>query len=367
MERDEVLKRTDHYRCRRCGQISPITEALCTKPGCRAQLGIYGEIITGEDNGNVSAPQKPVVEEPAVKSKKERTKKEEKPVKEKKAPRKERTKKEEKPVKEKKAPRKKKQKEKTVEFEEVQMGKPFMQKKTLLIWLDVIFLLVYSVMAYWAEEVTWYPYAYIEEVMICVGAVLAITALAIFLARKGKYVLHGIVCILNGAVSFVMAGGVLYPDDYCVPMFLAMTAAYLWLGIISFIGTSKKRMAAAADGSAPVFLKKGTILICLDVVVSIVCCTLLFFENEALYYCYHYFFDDVTLFFWLIQLVIGVLSIVLTKKEKYTLRGVLLCIYGAASMFLQLACSNLWLSLWTGATIAVLHIWLGAISFLKEE
>ena len=59
MEKDDALRRTDHYRCRRCGQISPLSAAVCLNPGCRAQLGIYGETI------QLSEPEKTPVIYPA--------------------------------------------------------------------------------------------------------------------------------------------------------------------------------------------------------------------------------------------------------------------------------------------------------------
>lgn len=53
MERDEALRRNDHYRCRLCGHISPLSATQCEKGSCRAQLSLYGEIITGEaDTGS---------------------------------------------------------------------------------------------------------------------------------------------------------------------------------------------------------------------------------------------------------------------------------------------------------------------------
>ena len=49
MDRDEALKHTDHYRCTRCGRLSPLEESICTNPSCRAQLALYGEMIMAEE------------------------------------------------------------------------------------------------------------------------------------------------------------------------------------------------------------------------------------------------------------------------------------------------------------------------------
>ena len=85
MDREEALKRTDHYRCKRCGQISPIEATLCTRPTCRAQLSLYGELILAEAKENVSAPQKENIKEPGVKPiRQPREKKEKRPLREKK-------------------------------------------------------------------------------------------------------------------------------------------------------------------------------------------------------------------------------------------------------------------------------------------
>lgn len=49
MEKEEALKRRDCYRCTRCGKFSPLSESTCTNPACRAQLYLYGELITVEE------------------------------------------------------------------------------------------------------------------------------------------------------------------------------------------------------------------------------------------------------------------------------------------------------------------------------
>lgn len=59
MEKEEALRRTDHYRCRLCGQISPITANLCVKPTCRAQLSIYGDLVTMEEQQETPKPAEP--------------------------------------------------------------------------------------------------------------------------------------------------------------------------------------------------------------------------------------------------------------------------------------------------------------------
>lgn len=351
MERDEALKRTDHYRCRLCRQISPITETLCTRPGCRAQLGIYGEIVAGEENANTSPSQGSEVRNPEEKEKKKYTIQKEKPA------------------KEKKQPREKRHKENPAAYTHIQTGKPFLQKKTLLIWLNMIFLLVYGLMAFCAEQVV--RWSSTAELLLCIGIMLAITILAITLARIEKHIFHGIVCILGGAVSFVAAGAVLSPPGDTVHMFLAMVAAYWWLGIFSFLGTSRKRRALAAEGRAPLFLKKKTILILLDIVVLLVICGALICFRAGLYRFlingkYRLYFDD-CIIPCAFQLVITLPGMVLACKEKHVLRGILLCVIGAVGAISVLAYSNHMLYVLIGATVGALHVWLGIISFLKEE
>lgn len=49
MNREEALRKTAHYRCRLCGQLSPISAVRCENAGCGAQLGLHGEICPGEE------------------------------------------------------------------------------------------------------------------------------------------------------------------------------------------------------------------------------------------------------------------------------------------------------------------------------
>jgi len=87
MDREEALTRRDHYRCKRCGQLSPIEATSCTRPTCQAQLGIYGEIILAEGRVVSEAPtqKEKKVKEPRVRKERQpREKKEKRPLREKK-------------------------------------------------------------------------------------------------------------------------------------------------------------------------------------------------------------------------------------------------------------------------------------------
>ena len=344
MERDEALKHTDHYRCTRCGRLSPLAESICSNPVCRAQLTIYGEMIMAEEINKETKVTGSTDSGSSGKSKPE------------------------KPKKEKKQRRGKKQKATPVTQDETHLGKLFMQKKTFLIWLDVIFLLVYSVMTYCAD---WTDMRFsTTEVLLCIGIMIAVTVLAIIFAQKGKHGFHGILCFLIGALSFAAAGGILIPDNDTMPMFLTMVAAYWWLGIISFVGTSRRKRTMEAGGNSAVFLKKETVMICLNLVFFVICGTLICFRsglyNMFLSYKYRIDFAE-CLLPWTFQLTVTGLSIVLVCKRKYVLRGVLHCAVGAVSLILVLGYSNILIYMLSSAVIAVLHIWLGVISFLKEE
>ena len=200
---------------------------------------------------------------------------------------------------------------------------------------------------------------------------LIVTILAIVLARKEKYILHGIVCIPGGAVSFMLAGEVLNPPGDTVYIFLAMVAAYWWLGIISFLGSSRKRKALAAEDRAPLFLKKKTILILLDSVILLVICSALGGFRTGLQFFLQrgsFWLDlDDCLIACAIQAIIAVPAIVLACKEKYILHGSFLCAIGAVSTVLIMAYSNHMLYVLIGTGIGLLHIWLGALSFIKEK
>lgn len=38
-----------HWRCTQCGWTTPINEALCSNPSCRAELGVYGVVVQPEE------------------------------------------------------------------------------------------------------------------------------------------------------------------------------------------------------------------------------------------------------------------------------------------------------------------------------
>lgn len=338
MEREEALRRRDHYRCRLCGQISPITETYCTKPACRAQLSLYGDLITEEEPRN---PAGEPADEAGTAFGGYATA--------------------EKPAKKKEVPEKK-----------PQTGRLFMPKKALLFMLDIMFFLVYFAMAYCADEEH-----EMSNVLMCAGIELAITVLAVCLALTGKHILHGIVCIVNGFVSFTAAGMTLQERaEYSVFMFLAMMAVFWWLGIISFLGTSQKSKAKAAAGIVPGFLKKKTVMISLDMIVFVICPALFFVRDElrimlyAWYYmdpAYYYMDPAEPLILCGLQLAITIVSVVLTCNERYVLRGCILCVIGVVGFFLAMSHADWAPLLMTEALPATLLLWVGVLSFLKGK
>ena len=327
MDRDEALNHIDHYRCRLCGQISPITETICTKSSCRAQLGIYGELITAEKRHGEKSTDPPSTRN----------------VKRNKLQR----------------PHKKQKEMYSVQAEDFPEN-AFVQKKTILTWLDVIFLFVFCIVAYCADLTD--KWRNEEAVLMSVGIMIVVTALAITLPQKNKHVLHGLMCILIGALSFAIAGGILMPANDTVYIFLAMTAAYWWLGIISFIGTSRKKKL---EGPRIAFFQKKTLLINLDIVISALCVALLCFNSG---FCYramfgkYYIYLESCIVSCVFELAILVSSIILARKEKYVWHGVLLCIAGICGFLTELSTSQLFPSLLIVLLIAVLHIWMGIMS-----
>lgn len=341
MERNEALKRTDHYRCRLCGQISPITEILCTKPGCRAQLGIYGELITPENT--VIADNNPHTESDINSN----------------------TKKVQKNKKEEKHPQEKTPGTKHVVQAEMQAEGSYMTKRKFLIWIDAMFLLVYSGLAYCAGFTSLQRNETV--VFACIAIMLVGTALAIVLAQKRKYVLHGIISTLNGACSFAAAGGILQPDSDTGFMFLVMAVVYGWLGVVSVIGTSRKR---TEESGADAFLKKKTLMINLDIVILALCWVLTCFRVGLQYMLrtgrYRLYYED-CIVPCLFELAILIPSMILARREKYVWHGMLLCVAGLFSLLWALTTSQFIPSLLSALLIAVLYIWLGVISFLGER
>ena len=359
MDREEAFRHTDHYRCRLCGQNSPITEILCTKPSCRAQLGIYGELVTAEQE----MPQKvqpepvPVVDDHNEDSPSSRTEKPPKPKKEKKQK-----------VKKQKV---KKQKEGYTEQSEYSLApaacKPFMQKKTLFTWLHVLFLAIYSVMLFAGEEPSFYQNY--DEILIAIAVFVVIAALGVILSQLEKYVLHGLLCLVQGAVCFV-AGGLTAEREEGMWMILAQALAYGWLGFVSFIGISKKRRERVAEGQAYPFLRKKTVLICLDILYLLICSTLICFALDLFYHYIGDGFGAYTEDYWLplgVQFAVTVLSIVLSSKGKSVLRGILLCLIGVGVALLAAMDGNLLMCMVITALIGLLYLWLGIVSLLREQ
>lgn len=234
----------------------------------------------------------------------------------------------------------------------------------LLTWINAVFLLVYSVMVYCAD---WTDIRREETyVLICIGILLAGTALAVVFAQKDRPGLHGMMCVLNGALSFAAAGGILVPHNDTVFMFLSMMAAYWWLGAISFVVLSRRRNAE--DGAAA-FLKKKTLLICLNVVVPVLCGALICLKAGIARMVFTGRFLVVItecLLPLALQVAIAAAGIILLCREQYRLHGILQCATGAVGLLRTLSSLNFVPSLLCSITVAVLHIWLGALSFFGE-
>ena len=276
----------------------------------------------------------------------------------------------EKPEKEKKQPRERKRR--TVTLEENQTGGAFMHNKTLLTMLDVVFLIVYGLCVYLVERGS--SIFSRNGVLLCVCMTLPITVGAVVFAQRGKYVFHGVACLLNGIVSVV---AVCVALNWFKCPFVGMVAAYGWLGFISLVGMSAKK-------SIPGLLKKKTGLFSLDISMYILCaalaCFWVFWNNYG-------FFDVAdSLLPCALQLAITVLSMILIQKEKYKLRGLLLCAAGVAGVLYSLAHNyrglrgmpllavlrqidlrRLHMYVLVAIGIAVVYICMAVIPFLKEE
>lgn len=322
MDQEEALKRVDHYRCRLCGQESPITAINCTRGSCGAQLGLYGDIVFGEDNIRA--------EEPAKKTE---------------AP------------KEKPAAKTKSRREKVRKETFAQPQGSFLPKKTLLIWLDVILLLLYVIMV---NAATWFFVPVLEDSvgLLCIGLLLLTTSVEIFLACKDKFVARGLVGILQAFLCF-MISGFLYsfalPD--ALGIFLVMPVIYLWKAVLSFIGTSKKRRALAASGQAPEFLSKKVFLIWLNMILT--CLSFLLCNLYIDAYIMYYVLQPV------LQLVLMVIGFLCARKEKYGIWSIGLWIYGAGIILANCGLPYQRGLLLPLAALGVLHIALGILAFGK--
>lgn len=357
MEKDDALRRTDHYRCRRCGQISPLSAAVCLNPGCRAQLGIYGETI------QLSEPEKTPVIYPAETP--ETTEEPSRPT---------TTHKEEKAAPEQPAPLKKQREKKTAKKSPAPAGKPFMRKKVLLLWLNIIFLLLFCTVAYLCEYCN-PERSDIGDVLCCVGFLLPVAVINILLLLKEKYilyVLHGIVCIIGSFLSFFTIVNFVFAPDYTAPLCLVMVGAFLWLGIISFLKPSRKK--AGLEGEFPElvitrpFMTKKAVLICLDVLALLLYCAAAVYQVEILFSQIDggsQWTTAVLLLNCSVQIVFTIVTIIFASKRKYVLHGILYCLCGIANFFFQW--SNILLLLVISTAVSLFYLWLGIVSFLRGE
>jgi len=347
MEKDDALKRTDHYRCRRCGQLSPLTDAICSNPGCRAQLGIYGETVQFSEQ---ETPPEQKAEAPEITP--------QPPL----AP----------PVSETESPRppERQKKQKAPKAAVAAAGKPFMKKKTLLIWLNVIFLLLFGAVTYLSEYAT-PDSADVGDMIFCLMFLAPVTVLNLLLLWKEKYLLfvfHGLLCLIASFLVFVSIGVLIYPPDYTAPLCLAMMLAFLWLGVISFLKPSRKKLSA--DGTLKPFMSKKAVLICLDILALLFFCAGTVYQVELLFSqadagAGAEWKTAALLLTVGVQAVFTAVAIVFAAKQKYVIHGILYCLCGVANFFFQW--SNVTLLLVLSVTVTLFYVWLGIVSFFRGE
>ena len=343
MERNEAFNNTDHYRCRLCGKRSPITETVCSHPGCRAQLSIHGEIILAGAQ-TAPPPQQPPIQwetdipEPKL------------------------------PVKEKK----KTVKEKTAKSANRPAEKGLWSKRTTLICLDCILLLLFCIVALCAEEVAqfdWWRYASLEDVLLGILVMSLFTALLIFLAATEHYVWHAVACFFTGFASFVIAGAAMEMPWYTLFFFLVLAAAYGASGVLSFIGLLRRKRALAAGSPVPAFMRKKALLIVLESIVCVLTTSILCMHLDLLEAQERYFrpelWEYILSCFFLQVFTVG--SILLAVYEKYIWRSVVNC--GVIAFLLITAAAyaidTADISLCFGAALP--YLWLGVISVVKES
>lgn len=356
MEKNEAFKNTDHYRCRLCGKRSPITETVCSHPGCRAQLSIHGEIILV---GAQSAPppqQPPIHWEtagPQIKQPVKETPVTQQPVKP--QPVKPR------PVKE-KAP---KQVDPPVE-------RGVWSKRTTLISLDSLLLVLFSIVALCVNDVEQFtPWRYATTMDIILGILVMafFTALLIFLAVKQYYIWHAVACLPIGLLSFFIAGAAMEMPEYTLFFFLTLAAAYLASGVLSLIGLLRRKRALAAGSPVPAFMRKKTLLIVLESIIGVLTMFLLCMRLDLMAETYIYFRPELweyVLSCFIVQVLTAV-SILLAVYEKYIWRAVVNC--GVIAFFIFLiTCSGDQLShisVCIGGALP--YLWLSVISPIKES
>lgn len=127
--------------------------------------------------------------------------------------------------------------------EKLQQQKPFVKKKTMLVWLDGWFLLFLSginLLSFYSDLGCFHmddPGASLQLLFP-----MMLTILCWFLLNKERYILHGVVCLLITVANLFLPMVVLNDFDIlsvfteqelCVRLFISV--AYCWLGCVSML------------------------------------------------------------------------------------------------------------------------------------
>lgn len=356
MEKNEAFQNTDHYRCRLCGKRSPITQTVCSHPGCRAQLSIHGEIILVGARTAPPPQQPPIHWEtagPQIKQPVKETPVTQQPVKPQ-------------PVK----PRQVKEKAPKQVDPPVERG--VWSKRTTLICLDSFLLVLFSIVAICGNEIeqfTRWRYATTEDIGLGILVMAFFTALLIFLAVKQYYIWHAVACLPTGLLSFFIAGAAMEMPEYTLFFFLTMAAGYVASAVLSFIGLLRRRRALAAGSPVPAFMRKKTLLIVLDSIVCVfamsIACTRLDMVSEF-WGTYRPDLWEYVLSCFFVQAVCAG-SILLAVFEKYYWRTTLNCLVPPVLFILASASSASGVDLAVCCGAALLYLWVGGISPIKES
>lgn len=112
---------------------------------------------------------------------------------------------------------------------ELQQKKPFLRKKTIILWLDIIVAILY-----FSYITSFISFKY-EEIIIFTIITFLILLLSFLLLIKEKYVLHGVWCLIV-AVSILCLNIVFCADYNEFSVFFVCIFCFMciWLGCISF-------------------------------------------------------------------------------------------------------------------------------------
>ena len=112
---------------------------------------------------------------------------------------------------------------------ELQQKKPFLRKKTILLWLDIIVVVLYF------SYVTNFISFSFKEIITFTIITFLILLLSFLLLIKEKYVLHGAWCLIVDVVALCL-NLVMWADGKKISVFFicVFCLIYIWLGCISF-------------------------------------------------------------------------------------------------------------------------------------